>query len=78
MAAGVVVALDAKVERLSRARIKQILDIQADLDRVSDRVHALQDEFLDGGQIGQIANSLAAMALEVEALKARQLGNGER
>ena len=76
MVAGAVVALDAKVEKLSAARIRQLHDIQVDLHTIATRLHALEDEFLDSGTVGQIGISVAALALEVERLKDRQVGDG--
>lgn len=77
MVAGAVVALDNKVEKLSSARIKQLHDIQADLDRIAARLHTVEDAFLDSGVVGRISTSVAALAMEVERLKERHAGGGD-
>lgn len=76
MAAGAVVALDNKVERLAQVRGERLRQLQLDVDQLSTRIHSLEDEFLDDGTVGQLSTSVATIALEVEALKARQVGDG--
>ena len=76
MAAGAVVALDNKVERIAHARGERLRQLQLDVDQLSVRIHALEDEFLDAGTVGQLSHSIATIAMEVEALKSRQVGDG--
>lgn len=75
MAAGAVVALDTKVERLANARGQRLREIQADVDRISARVHALEDQFLDDGAVGRIEVAAHQLAVEVEQLKERVAGD---
>lgn len=78
MVAGMIVSLDAKIDRLSHARITQVHDTQVDLDRVSVRVHALEDAFLDSGTVGQLVHAQAALALKIGMLESRQVGDGDQ
>jgi len=75
MAAGAVVALDRKVETLAKTRGERLREVQLDVDRLSDRIHQLEDAFLDEGVIGQISATMYALANEIEALKVRQVGD---
>lgn len=75
MAAGAVVALDTKIERLASARGQRLREIQADVDRISVRVHALEDQFLDDGAVGRIEVAAHQLAVEVEQLKERVAGD---
>jgi hypothetical protein len=74
MAAGAVVALDNKLNRLAASRGERLQEIQRDVDRLSARLHTLEDEFLDDGQIGQMVSALYGLAGEFESLKQRQAG----
>lgn len=78
MAAGAVVALDHKVERLAASRGERLREVQADVDRLATRIHALEDEFLDSGQVGQMAQTVHKLAVDVGELKERAAGDGER
>ena len=75
MAAGAVVALDNKVERLANTRGEALRAVQLDLDRIAVRVHQLEDQFLDAGAVGAIQTIIARIALDVERLKERQVGD---
>lgn len=75
MAAGAVVALNAKVDRIAESRGARLLDIQRELDRLAERVHTIEDAFLDDGQIGQLAATMYTLAGEIELLKARSVGD---
>lgn len=75
MAAKAVVVLDNKVERLAQVRGERLRQLQLDVDQLASRIHALEDEFLDAGTVGLLSTSVATIALEVEQLKARQVGD---
>lgn len=75
MAAGAVVALDAKVERLANSRGERLRAVQADVDRIAMRVHALEDQFLDNGAVGRIEAAAHRLAVEVGQLKERAAGD---
>lgn len=68
MAAGAVVAVNNKLDRLAEVRGQRLREVQLDLDRVSARVHALEDAFLDAGTVGQLAVTMYALAHEMERL----------
>lgn len=74
MAAGAVVALDNKVNRLTVTRGERLREVQADIDRLSSRIHSLEDQFLDDGQVGQLAGAMYHLASELEHLKQRAAG----
>lgn len=49
-------------------------DVERDLRLLSARIHALEDAFLDDGQIGAIVTAVHRLAIDVEELKARRVG----
>ena len=77
MAAGAVVMVNDKFERIANQRGERLREVQLDIDRLAARVHALEDQFLDAGQVGQLAATMYKLAGEVEHLKDRQVGNAE-
>ena len=56
-------------------RSRWILDIERDLRLIADRLHALEDHFEDDGVIAQLAATVHQIALDLETLKARQVGD---
>lgn len=77
MAAGAVVALNNKVDKIAQTRGERLRELQLDVDRLSNRIHQLEDAFLDDGTIGQLVEAMHQLAVEIEALKVRQVGDGE-
>lgn len=77
LAAGAVLAVDAKVDRLAKVRGERLREVQLDVDRLATRIHALEDAFLDRGQVGQLAQLLYTLATDVERLKERAAGDVE-
>jgi VIT1/CCC1 family predicted Fe2+/Mn2+ transporter len=77
MAAGAVVAVNNKVDRLDKARGDRLRDLQLDLDQIALRVHGLEDQFLDAGQVGELSRTMYQLANEIEQLKAQQVGDAE-
>lgn len=77
MAAGAVVAVNNKLDRIAAVRGERLREVQIDLDRLAARVHALEDQFLDAGQVGELAATMFKLAEEVSLLKDRQAGNAE-
>lgn len=74
MAAGAVLAVDHKVDRLAHARGERLREVEHDMNLLAKRIHQIEDEFLDVGTVGQLASATHRLAVEVEALKARQVG----
>lgn len=54
-----------------------LLDIEHDLSRIKNRLNALEDHFEDDGIIAQIAAALHTIAVELEQLKAQQVGDAD-
>ena len=54
-----------------------LLDIEHDLSRIKNRLNALEDHFENDGIIAQIAETLHKLAVELEQLKDRQVGDAE-
>ena len=52
-------------------RSQLLLDIEHDLNRISQRLHTLEDHFEHDGVITRIAETLHQLATEVEQIKAR-------
>ena len=59
-------------------RSQLLLDIEHDLNRISKRLNALEDQFENDGIIVRIAETLHRLAVEMEQIKARQVGDDER
>ena len=49
-------------------RSRWILDIEQDLSQIKDRMTALEDHFVDGGIIAELAAALHQIAVKLEAL----------
>jgi len=58
-------------------RSQWILDIEFDLNRIKNRLAVLEDHFEHDGQIARIAEALHRLAVEVEPLKSRSVGDVE-
>ena len=52
-------------------RSQLLLDIEHDLNRISQRLNTLEDHFEDNGIIARIAETLNTLAVELEQIKAR-------
>lgn len=59
----------------TRSRSQLLLDIEHDLNRISKRLHALEDHFENDGIIMQIADAIHQLTVEIESMKARQVGD---
>jgi len=75
MAAGAVVALNNKVDRIAQTRGERLREVQMDVDRLSTRIHELEDAFLDDGQVGEIVSAMHRIAVDVEMLKAQAVND---
>ena len=58
-------------------RSQRMLDIEHDLGLISERLHALEDHFEHDGIIVQLAEAIHRVAVELEQIKARQVGDAE-
>lgn len=56
-------------------RSQWLLDIEFDLSQIKNRLNTLEDHFEHDGRIAAIALALHQLAQEIEALKARQVGD---
>ena len=56
-------------------RSQLILDIEHDLNRISQRLNTLEDHFENDGIIARMAEALHKLAVEIEQIKARQVGD---
>ena len=61
-----------------QGRSQWILDIERDLRLISKRLHAIEDHYDDDVALEKIATALAALVLEVEAIKLRRDSNADR
>lgn len=59
-------------------RSQRLLDIDYDLSRIKNRLNAIEDHFEDDGIIARLAETLHKLAVELEQIKARQVGDAER
>ena len=59
-------------------RSEMLLDIEHDLSRIKNRLNKLEDHFEDDGIIARLAETLHKLAVELEQIKARQVGDAER
>ena len=50
-------------------RSRWILDIEHDLSQIKDRLAALEDHFVDGGIIAELAAAIHQIAVKLEALR---------
>lgn len=69
-------ALDDKVNHLAQARGARLRELEHDMNLLAKRIHQLEDEFLDSGQVGQLAEAMHRLAVEIGLLKARMVGDG--
>ena len=58
-------------------RGRMILDIEHDLNRISQRLNTLEDHFENDGIIARMAEALHKLAVEIEQIKARQVGDAQ-
>ena len=56
-------------------RSQLLLDIEHDLSRIKDRLGKLEDHFEDDGIIARIAEAMHQIAVELEQIKSRQVGD---
>ena len=56
-------------------RSQWILDIERDLRLITTRLHTIEDHFEDDGVITQLTEAVHQLAVQVEALHARQVGD---